>query len=222
MNEIVIYSDIGPDFMGEGVTDSWVKDQLDAMKDASEITVRINSMGGDVFHGFAIHNLLKEHPANITVKVDGLAASAASVIAMAGDTVDMASNAMMMVHNPWTFAIGDSEEMLKAAERLDKVRDAIVSTYEAKTSLDAEEIAGLMDAETWMTASDAVDRGFADATEDRSASIENSARPWIMNMPEFKKETKSKDPEPTGDETPTEENIGVPLKIAARLRLLEI
>jgi ATP-dependent protease ClpP protease subunit len=223
MNEIIIYSDIGPDFFGEGITDAWVKDKLDEMKDAEEITVRINSVGGDVFHGFAIHNLLKEHPAKITVKVDGLAASAASVIVMAGDSINMADNAMMMIHNPWTIAIGDSAEMAKTAERLDKVKSSIVKTYENRTGLSGEEISNMMDEETWLTTAEAIDRGFADKQDEQTADIKNQSRPWIKNMPKVEEpELKLEPIEPEIKPEHEETVAAAPMKIAAKLRLLEI
>lgn len=183
MAEILIYSDIGPEEWG-GVSAKAIKAQLDTMQDAGEITVRINSPGGDVFDGFAIYNLLSQHPAKIHVKVDGWAASAASVIAMAGDTVEMAANALMMIHNPWTMAIGDSASMLKTAALLDQIKSSIVTTYKSKTTLECDDIASLMDAETWFDAQGAVDAGFASAIVGKSASVKNNARSWIRNAPQ--------------------------------------
>jgi ATP-dependent Clp protease, protease subunit len=186
MPEILIYSDIGPEEWG-GVSAKGIKSQLDAMKDAAEITVRINSPGGDVFDGFAIYNLLAEHPANIHVKVDGMAASAASVIAMAGDTVEIAANALMMIHNPWTLAIGDSASMRKTADLLDQIKGSIITTYKGKVSMEDEEIAALMDAETWFDAQGAIDAGLATAITGKSekAKTKNTAKAWIRNAPQI-------------------------------------
>ena len=187
MPEILIYSDIGPEEWG-GVSAKAVKAQLDTMKDAAEITVRINSPGGDVFDGFAIYNLLAQHPAKIHVKVDGWAASAASVIAMAGDTVEIAANALMMIHNPWTFAMGDSEAMLKTAGLLEQIKASIVTTYKTKTSLPDEEIAALMDAETWFDAQGALDAGFATSVSGQSGKVKNMPKAWIRNAPQVQEE----------------------------------
>lgn len=183
MPEILIYSDIGPEEWG-GVSAKAVKAQLDTMQDAAEITVRINSPGGDVFDGFAIYNLLAQHPAKINVKVDGWAASAASVIAMAGDTVEMAANALMMIHNPWTMAIGDSGNMRKTADLLDQIKGSIVTTYKGKTTLADDEIAELMDAETWFDATGAVEAGFASAIVGKSEKVKNTVKSWIRNAPQ--------------------------------------
>lgn len=183
MAEILIYSDIGPEEWG-GVSAKAIKAQLDKMQDAEEITVRINSPGGDVFDGFAIYNLLAQHPAKIHVKVDGWAASAASVIAMAGDTVEMAANALMMIHNPWTMAIGDSASMLKTAALLDQIKDSIVTTYKSKTTLEDADIASLMDAETWFDAQGAIEAGFASAIVGKSNKVKSTAKSWIRNAPQ--------------------------------------
>jgi ATP-dependent Clp protease, protease subunit len=184
MPEILIYSDIGPEEWG-GVSAKAVKAQLDTMNDAAEITVRINSPGGDVFDGFAIYNLLAQHPAKINVKVDGWAASAASVIAMAGDTVEMAANALMMIHNPWTLAIGDSANMRKTADLLDQIKGSIVTTYKAKTDMADDDIATLMDAETWFDAQGAVDAGLATGVTGKTEhKAKNTAKAWIRNAPQ--------------------------------------
>lgn len=202
MPEILIYSDIGPEEWG-GVSAKGIKSQLDAMKDAAEITVRINSPGGDVFDGFAIYNLLAEHPANIHVKVDGMAASAASLIAMAGDTIEMASNALMMIHNPWTMAVGDSVNMRKTADLLDQIKGSIVTTYKNKVTLEEADIEALMDAETWFDAQGAMDAGLATAITGKSdkARTKNTAKAWIRNAPQ----------EPVEPEVPA-------FRIAARAR----
>lgn len=223
MNEILIYSDIGPDWFGEGITDSWVKEQLDAMQNEEQITVRINSIGGDVFHGFAIHNLLKEHAAEIIVKVDGLAASSASIIAMAGDKIHMADNAMMMIHNPWTLALGEAKDMLKAAERLDKVKDSIITTYFNRTEIDREQLNEMMDLETWLTTADAIEQGFADDKEGEAAEMMNTAKPWIKNAPQAieQKPVQNADDDPVEDDV-IEQLVAVPNKIAAKSRLLKI
>lgn len=149
--------------------ESWFKDDVTPKAFRAELeahpgplTVWINSPGGDVFAASQIYTMLMERKGDITVKIDGIAASAASVIAMAGTTVLMAPTAYMMVHNPLTFAWGDAEEMRAVAELLDEVKGGIISAYELKTGHSAEEIADLMDQETWMNARSALERGFCD------------------------------------------------------------
>lgn len=127
-----------------------------------DITVWINSPGGDVFAAAQIYNMLMDYKGNVTVKVDALAASAASVIAMAGTTVQMSPVAMMMIHNPMTVAIGDSQEMKKAGAMLDEVKESIMNAYEIKTGLNRTKVSHLMDAESWFNARKAVELGFAD------------------------------------------------------------
>lgn len=160
--ELRIYDDIG--FWG--TTAKAFVNELDAVaKDADEILVAVNSGGGDVFDGFAIYNALRRYSGKVTARVDGIAASAASLVVMAGDTIVMPENAMMMIHNAWTIAAGDAAQMRKTAELLDKTRDGIVAAYRNKCGLTDDEIVAMMDAETWMTASEAKDRGFADQIE---------------------------------------------------------
>ena len=127
-----------------------------------DITLWINSPGGDVVAAAQIYNMLMEYKGNITVKIDGLAASAASVIAMAGTEVYMSPVSTMMIHNPLTIAIGDSKEMQKAIDMLSEIKDGIINAYELKTGLSRAKISHLMDAETWMSAGKAIELGFCD------------------------------------------------------------
>ena len=185
MNEITIYDVIGQDFFGEGVTATSIKSQLDGMQDATDITVRLNSPGGDVFEGLAIYNLLSEHPAKVTVKVDGYAASIASVIALAGDSVMMGKGAMFMIHNPYTFSVGDAKELRAQADVLDQVRDSLVETYQTRMDSDVSEIHSLLDAETWFSPAEAKEIGLATHTTDEQASIHNlSGCRWINKAPD--------------------------------------
>lgn len=147
-------------WFGDEVTPKLFKDDLD--KCQGDIAVWINSPGGDVFAAAQIYNMLMDYPHNVTVKIDGLAASAASVIAMAGTEVQMSPVAMMMIHNPMTVAIGDSAEMQKAITMLDEVKESIMNAYEIKTGLTRAKISHLMDAESWFNAKKAVELGFAD------------------------------------------------------------
>lgn len=183
MKEILIYDAIGADFFGDGVTATAIAAEL--KESEGDILVRINSPGGDVFDGAAIYNLLRGYKNGaVDIVVDGLAASAASVIAMAGRSVTMAHNSLMMIHNPWTFALGDSSEMVKTAERLDKVKDTIIATYQSRSSLDKDVISQLMDEETWLDADGAIANGLADSKDGEAMQIAASAVPWIRNQPE--------------------------------------
>ncbi|WP_143320981.1 head maturation protease, ClpP-related [Clostridium sp. HBUAS56010] len=156
---------------GDEVTPELFRSEL--VSGNGDITVWINSPGGDVFAAAQIYNMLMDYKGNVTVKVDALAASAASVIAMAGTTVQMSPVAMMMIHNPMTVAIGDSEEMKKAGAMLDEVKESIMNAYEIKTGLNRTKISHLMDAESWFNARKAVELGFADEIiEDKSGNRE--------------------------------------------------
>jgi ATP-dependent Clp protease protease subunit len=145
---------------GDEVTPKLFKDELES--GSGKITLWINSPGGDVFAAAQIYNMLMDYPYDVTVKIDALAASAASVIAMAGTKVCMSPVAMLMIHNPMTIAIGDSEEMQKAIDMLSEVKESIVNAYEIKSGLSRAKISKLMDAETWMNAKEAKRLGFAD------------------------------------------------------------
>ena len=141
-------------------TPQMFKDELNA--GSGDITVWINSPGGDCVAAAQIYNMLANYKGNVTVKIDGIAASAASVIAMVGSTVLMSPVSMMMIHNPATFAFGDHAEMEKAIEMLDGVKDSIINAYTLKTGMSRAKLSRLMDAETWMDATKAVELGFAD------------------------------------------------------------
>jgi ATP-dependent Clp protease protease subunit len=145
---------------GDEVTPKLFKEELEAEK--GDINIWINSPGGDVFAAAQIYNMLMDYPGNVTVKIDGIAASAASVIAMAGTEVQMSPVAMMMIHNPITVAIGDSTEMQKAIEMLSEVKESIMNAYEIKTGLTRTKLSHLMDAESWFNAKKAFELGFAD------------------------------------------------------------
>jgi ATP-dependent protease ClpP protease subunit len=159
--EISIYGEIGANFFGDGITASLVKGALDQNQSAQRISVRINSPGGDAFEGLAIHNLLRSTGVPVEVAVDGIAASAASIIAMAGDKISLAKSAMLMIHNAWTIAIGDASEMRKTADMLDKISGSIAQVYVTRSGKTSAEVAEMLDAETWMSADDALELGFA-------------------------------------------------------------
>lgn len=163
--EVSIYDYIAPPGWGGHSAKDFAA-QLKSLGAISSLTIRINSPGGDVFEGQAIYSQLKAHKARKTVYVDGLAASIASIIAMAGDEVLMPENAMMMIHDPSSAVWGTAEEMKKLAETLDKVKSTLVSVYARKTGLSHEEVGVMMADETWMTAEEAVSKGFADRQTD--------------------------------------------------------
>ena len=143
---------------------SQFRDLLKQVGDVKTINLHINSPGGDVFEGVSIYNMLKQSKANIHVFVDGLAASIASVIAMAGDTITMPENSMLMIHNPWTIAQGNSKELRKVADDMDKMGESIKTSYLSKSNnkLDVDTLTKLMDDETWLTAKESVEYGLAD------------------------------------------------------------
>ncbi|MGB9845919.1 MAG: head maturation protease, ClpP-related, partial [Desulfotomaculales bacterium] len=166
IGELLLYGIISDySWWGDEVTPKQFKADLDAMGDVDEIRVFINSDGGDIFAGQAIYSMLKRHKAKVTVYIDGLAASMASVVAMAGDVVRMPKNAMMMIHNPWTIAVGNADDFRKLADDMDKIRESLIVAYQDKSGLEREKIIEMMDAETWMTAEEAVELGFADEIE---------------------------------------------------------
>ena len=134
------------------------------------IHLRINSPGGSVIEGTAIYNALRRHEGGLTVHIDAMAASMASVIAMAGSPVFMADNALLMIHNPWTVSMGESKDLRKEADLLDKLKVNLRNAYVRKTGINAEEIGAMMDAETWLDAVEAVALGFADAIEEGVAA----------------------------------------------------
>lgn len=147
-------------WLDDDITPAQFKQELNAGD--GDITVWINSPGGDCIAAAQIYNMLIDYKGNVTVKIDGIAASAASVIAMAGTEVQMSPVAMMMIHNPATIAFGDHEEMQKAIDMLAEVKESIINAYELKTGMSRAKIARLMDEETWMNAKKAVELGFAD------------------------------------------------------------
>lgn len=160
--EIYIYESIGPAWAGMVDGDSVVKALKQLPANHRRVVVRLNSPGGDVFEGFAIYNALLRHPAEIVIEIDALAASAASVVSMAGDRIRIAANAMTMVHNAWTIAWGNAAELGQVVELLGKIDASIVATYAARTGQTPEDVAAWMAAETWMDAAQTVERGFAD------------------------------------------------------------
>lgn len=160
--EIWIYDQIGEDFWtGGGTTAKAFQKELSTVT-ASQIDLHINSPGGEVFDGITIYNLLKQHPATITTYIDGIAASIASVIALVGDKVVMAENALYMMHNPSGMVVGNADDMRSMADVLDKVRGSMLKVYSGKSGKEDQDIVPLLDAETWMNADEALAAGFID------------------------------------------------------------
>lgn len=175
---------------GDEVTPEAFRDELRQMK--GDLTVHINSPGGDVFAGVAIYNALKDYSkGKVVVKVDGLAASIASVVAMAGDEVIMSPGSMMMIHNPWSMGVGDSNELRKAADTLDQIKDSILPIYAERSGMSEDDVKDLMDAETWMTAEKAVELGFADAVQKAVKEKEETVNLMYSNFAFSMSATKS-------------------------------
>lgn len=182
--DIFIYDEIGY----WGVTAKQFVNDLRALGDVTHINLYINSPGGDVFDGIAIYNALKHHGAAITVHIDGLAASMASVIAMVGNPVIMPENTMMMIHKPWGFAGGDASDMRDYADLLDKVESVLIPAYAQKTGKSTEEIAAMLEDETWMNGSECLELGFADQV---TPSLQAMACIHSKRIEEFEKMPKS-------------------------------
>lgn len=162
------------------VTPALFKEEL--MAGSGDITVWINSPGGDCVAAAQIYNMLMDYPHDVTVKIDGIAASAASVIAMAGTKVLISPVGMLMIHNPATIAWGDSAEIQKAIEMLGSVKDSIINAYEIKTGLSRTKLSHMMDAETWMDAHKAVELGFADGILERAETQEDMEPPEVTML----------------------------------------
>ncbi|ALB67889.1 Clp protease ClpP [Cronobacter dublinensis] len=161
-NSISIFDVIGADYWGEGVTASRIAGALRSLN-GEDVTVNINSPGGDMFEGLAIYNLLREYDGKVTVKVLGLAASAASIIAMAGDEVQIGRGAFLMIHNCWVYAMGNRHDLAQIATDMAPFDKAMSDIYQARSGLDAATVDKMMDGETYIGGSEAVEKGFADS-----------------------------------------------------------
>jgi ATP-dependent Clp protease protease subunit len=182
-NTISILDPIGMDWFGEGVTSKRIAGALRTIG-KNDVTVIINSPGGDFFEGLAIYNLLRDHSAKVTVKIMGIAASAASVVAMAGDDIQIAKAGFIMIHNTWVIAAGDRNAFREVADWLEPFDETAIDIYAARTGKAPKELAKMLDKETWITGKDAVDQGFADdfvpADQiDASAKNSNEGKPAV-------------------------------------------
>jgi len=176
-NTISILDVIGADYWGEGVTAKRIAAALRAIGN-KDVVVNINSPGGNYFEGLAIYNTLREHKGKVTVKILGVAASAASVIAMAGDEIQIARAGFLMIHNAWVVASGDRHQLREVAEFLEPFDSAAVDIYVARSGMDSAEIAKMLDRETWIGGAEAVEKGFADtllSSDEVAETPENSA-----------------------------------------------
>jgi len=214
---LVLYGSISnAQVWGDEVTPKLIDEELKALGGIETLNVHINSGGGNVFAAQAIYSIVKRHPAQTkNAYIDGLAASAASLIPMACDKVYMPSNAMMMIHNPWAWTGGNASELRKTADILDGVREAMLNVYEEKTGQEKETLAKLLDDETWMTAEEALSMGFADEIEQErkiAASIDDDVLMFgevKIKISDYKNSAKiaqmietyrgSKKPEPVAD-----------------------
>lgn len=181
---IKIFDDIG----GWGITaNQFAKELQDKAKGVNHIECHIHSLGGDVMEGLAMYNMLKNHPATVSVYIHGIAASMGSVIAMAANKIFIAENAWIMVHKPWGIQGGNADDMRQYADMLDQFESSLVNAYKAKTGLDESAIQDLLKSETWMMGQDAIDQGFADEITDAvdvSASINSNRYQDFLKMPE--------------------------------------
>jgi ATP-dependent protease ClpP protease subunit len=187
--EIYIYGDIVSSKWDEtDVTAVDFKNELNQLSDVSEIDVHINSAGGNVFEGHAIYNMLKMHKAKVNIYVDALAASIASVIAMSGDTIFMHKNSFMMIHNSWIMTLGNSKDLRQTADLLDKTDQSSNNAYLDKaTNLSEAELKQLLEAETWLTADEALEKGLADeilGASEIAASISKDSYQMFKHVPE--------------------------------------
>lgn len=186
-NSISILDVIGQDFWGEGVTSKRISAALRAIG-KNDVVVNINSPGGDYFEGLAIYNMLRDHPAKVTVKILGIAASAASVIAMAGDEVQIARAGFLMIHNTWVIAMGDRHQLRDVADWLEPFDQAAIDIYAARTGLEPKDLGKMLDRETWIGGAEAVDKGFADSllpSDEVATSAKNEAGRQVAAMHKF-------------------------------------
>ena len=202
----------------DDVTPAAFKDELNA--GSGPITLHINSPGGDCIAASQIYTMLMDYPHDVRVQIDGIAASAASVIAMAGTKVSMSPTSLMMLHNPFTVALGDSEEMRKAIQLLDEVKESIINAYQIKTGLPRARLSQMMDSETWMNAVKAKELGFCDEVlyqPEKAEQVENSftfSRRAVNNclLDKLKASIPEEPPDPMPDPLPEIEPILEPTK----------
>lgn len=213
--DVFIYGEITKwawEELGE-VSSTTFKNELDSLGDGIEtIHLYINSPGGSVFEGLAIYNMLQRHEARVIVHVDALAASIASVIAMVGDEIWMPKNSMLMIHNAWTWASGNAEQLRKAADDLDRINQSVIQTYLEKTGdkLTEEKLKALLDAETWLSADEALEYGLCDIVEESNqaaALVDDSLMKQYKNVPQQLLQPEQKAPQISAEEKELREKI---------------
>lgn len=204
-----------------------IANSLKELGDVDEIDIHVNSNGGSVFEGFAIYNLIKNHSAKVTMHVEGIAASAASTILMAGDKIVMAQNAYIMIHDPSSYAWGNSADLRKTADMLDNIKEQVVAVYASRSGKKTEEeFAQLMADETWFTASQAVEAGLADEINKNKSAVLNSACD-VSRIPEhvlaFLQPERAEEAEPEAESpvVATAEPVAMRLRLAERQQLLQ-
>lgn len=195
--ELYLYGPIGGDYFGDGLSASQVVKDLNALGKKKEIVVRIDSPGGGVFDGLNIYNALIRNPATITVHIDAMAASIASVIAMAGARIHIADNALMMVHEPYGGAFGTASELRKQADLIDKMRENLLSIYANRAQQKPDKVSDWMRAETWFTAPEALQAGLATDIVTAPALAASASREWLdkfgfKNCPAYLKSEREK------------------------------
>lgn len=206
--EILIYDNIGQNMFGEGTSAEEFVQEIQGIE-SSTLNVRINSVGGQVFEGLAIHNALSRHPARVVTHVDGIAASIASVVALAGDEVRMAENAFMMVHNPHGIVMGNAVDMRDMADTLDKIGGSMVGIYGRKTRKDEDTVRKWMNEETWFTAEEAEDNGLADTLTEAMDVEASGDLSKFRNVPDQVREFVARNPE-RAPVTPDPERVDPP------------
>lgn len=178
--EILLYEDIGGWF---GITAEAFVKEVKALGNVDTINLRINSNGGSVFDGLSIYNYLRAHKARIEVDIDGLAASIASIVAMAGDEVRIADNAWMMIHDPWVMAAGTAEDLRNTAEMMDGIRETLLDTYMKRASVGRDKVSAMMTSETWLNSSDASANGLVDKVTGSIQMAASLRKEWFKNAP---------------------------------------
>ena len=220
--EIMLYDDIG----AWGISARQFARDLAALGDVSQINLRIHSGGGDVMDGTAMYNILRGHSARVEVYIDGMAASMASVVAMAGDVIYMPANATMMVHKPWGGQVGDADDMREYADLLDKVEGTLIQAYARKTGKSAEEIAAMLKKTTWMDGNEAVAAGFADQVLEplkAAAQLSSKRLEEYTSMPEAMRtlmSPRASTPNPTPTPKPTQDPVATVITDDMRAQVL--
>ena len=216
--ELTLYGEISNEtWWGDEVTPKEFKADLDKLGEIDTLNIYINSPGGDVFAGQTIYSILKRHKAHKNVYIDGLAASIASVIAMAGNRIFMPKNSMMMIHNPWTVGMGNAGDFRKLAEDLDKIRESLIASYENQSILTKDEIIEIMDNETWLTANECEEYGFCHVVEEEkqiAASIDVEILERYRNTPKgLMEESKPDNDEQCKDQESVKQKLLIELEL---------